>query len=116
MQYGGKNIRNYIQYFLHLVLFSLCAFLLTVFVLRVLLSSYVYLFILCVFVVPYVYLLYYVCIDILTLDAGLLARSQYPEVSCDRPPRHRFFLVSLCLKANAQMVPQFPSRYYMPLM
>ena len=59
--------------------FSLCAFLLTVFVLRVLLSSYMYLFILFVFVVPYVYLLYYVCIDILTLDAGLLARSQYPE-------------------------------------
>ena len=27
----------------------------------------------------YVYLLYYVCINILTLDAGLLARSQYPE-------------------------------------
>jgi len=27
----------------------------------------------------YVYLLYYACIDILTLDAGLLARSQYPE-------------------------------------
>jgi len=40
---------------------------------------YVYLFILCVFVVPYVYLLYYACIAILTLDAGLLARSQYPE-------------------------------------
>jgi len=36
--------------------FSSCAFLLTVFVLRVLLSSYVYLFILFVFVVPYVYL------------------------------------------------------------
>jgi len=39
-----------------------------------------------VFVVPYVYLLYsyvyllhYVCIAILTLGAGLLARSQYPE-------------------------------------
>ena len=61
--------------------------------------SYVYLLYLCVFVVSYVYLLYlmcicctfmcicciyvyllyYVCIDILTLDAGLLARSQYPE-------------------------------------
>ena len=27
----------------------------------------------------YVYLLYYVCIAILTLGAGLLARSQYPE-------------------------------------
>ena len=67
MQYGGKKIRNYIQYFLHLVFFSLCAFLRTVFVLRVLLSSYVYLFyLMCicctlyVFVVHYVYLLYYV--------------------------------------------------------
>jgi hypothetical protein len=36
-------------------------------------------FILCVFVVSYVYLFYYVCIAALTLDAGLLARSQYPE-------------------------------------
>jgi len=57
----------------------LCAYLLTLFVLRVLLSSYVYLFILFLFVVPYVYLLYYVCIAVLTLDAGLLVRSQYPE-------------------------------------
>ena len=41
---------------------------------------YVYLlYFLRVFVVPYVYLLYYVCIAVLTLDAGLLARSQYPE-------------------------------------
>jgi hypothetical protein len=39
----GKNIRNYIQHFLPLVLVPLCAFLLTVFVLCVLLSSYVYL-------------------------------------------------------------------------
>jgi len=41
----------------------------------------VYLFISFVLVVPYVYLLYYsyVCIAILTLDAGLLATSQYPE-------------------------------------
>ena len=31
------------------------------------------------FVVSYVYLLYYVCIAVLALDAGLLARSQYPE-------------------------------------
>ena len=28
----------------------------------------------------YVYLLYYVCIAVFTLDAGLLARSQYSEV------------------------------------
>ena len=32
-----------------------------------------------VFVVPYVYLLYCVYIAVLNLDAGLLARSQYPE-------------------------------------
>jgi len=68
------------------VLFSLCKFLLTVLVWRVLLSSYVYLWycmcICCtlhVFVVPHVYLLCYVCITVLTLDAGLLARTQYPE-------------------------------------
>ena len=97
VQYGGNNIRNSIQYFLHLVLFSLCAFLGAVFVLSVLFMCicctrcicytlcvfvvlYVYLlYFLCVFFVPYVYLLYYVCIAVLTLDVGLLARSQYPE-------------------------------------
>ena len=43
-------------------------------ILCVFVLSYIY-----IFVVPYVYLLYYVCIAVLTLDAGLLARSQYPE-------------------------------------
>jgi hypothetical protein len=63
----GKNIRNYIQYFLPLVFFSLCAFLLTVFVLCIRIVV-----ILCVSVILCVY-----CCFI--LDAGLLARSQYPE-------------------------------------
>jgi hypothetical protein len=36
--------------------------------------------------------------------------------SCDRPLRHRFFLVSLCLNANAEMVPKTPSCYCMLLM
>jgi len=49
----------------------------------VILCVFVYLICICftlyVFVVPYVYLLFYVCIALLTLDAGLLARSQYPE-------------------------------------
>ena len=36
--------------------------------------------------------------------------------SCDRPPRHRFFLFSLCIQAKAEMVPKFPSCCYMPLM
>ena len=35
--------------------------------------------VLCVFLSSYVYLLYYVCIAVFTLDAGLLARSQYSE-------------------------------------
>jgi len=43
-----------------------------------LLYFYVYLY-LCVFVVLFCVFVYYVCIDILNLDAGLLARSQYPE-------------------------------------
>ena len=51
-----------------------------------------------------VWRLYYVCIAVFTLDARLLAFSccsaGYKSVfgrSCDRPPWHRFFLVSLCL-------------------
>jgi hypothetical protein len=39
----------------------------------------VFFVLLCIFVVSYVYLLYYVGIAVLTLDAGLLARSQYQE-------------------------------------
>jgi len=79
----GKNIRNYMRYFLcfHYVNFFLNRICLACIV--VILCVFVYLicicYTLCVFVTSYVYLLYYVCIDILTLDAGLLARSQYPE-------------------------------------
>ena len=64
-----------------------------------------------VFVVPYMYLLHSVCIAVLTLDAGLLARSQYPE-----GPATGHLSWFPCLQANAQMVPKFPSCYYMPLM
>jgi len=35
--------------------------------------------VLCVLLSSYVYLLYCVCIAVFTLDAGLLARSQYSE-------------------------------------
>jgi len=37
--------------------------------------------VLCVLLSSYVYLLYYVCIAVFTLDAELLARSQYSEGS-----------------------------------
>ena len=35
--------------------------------------------VLCVLLSSYVYLLYYVCVAVFTLDAGLLARSHYSE-------------------------------------
>ena len=95
----GKNIRNYIQYFLcfHYVHFfnRICLACIVV-----ILCVFVYLICicctLCVFVVSYMFLLYlmcicftlmcicctlmcYLCIAILALDAGLLTRSQYPE-------------------------------------
>ena len=60
---------------------------------------------LCVFVV----LCVYCCSYFRCRTAG------QKSVSCDQPPRHRFFFVSLCLQANAEMVPKFPSCYYMPL-
>jgi len=76
-----KNIRNYIQYFVFLM--HICVNCICLACIVVILCVFVYLICicctLCVFVVPYVYLLYYVCIALLTLDAGLPARSQYPE-------------------------------------
>jgi hypothetical protein len=73
--------------------------------------------ILCVFVVPYVFLLYYVCIAVLTLDACLLARSQYPEGPATGHLDTGFsWFPCIYVQTNAEMVPKFPSCYYMPLM
>ena len=76
----GKNTRNYIQYFLTLVLFTFC----TCCILRCLVCIVVSCLVCIVVVVlcvlsSYVYLLYYVCTAVFTLHAGLLARSQYSE-------------------------------------
>jgi len=60
-------------------------------------------------------LLYYVCTAVLhTLVTGLLARSQYPEGPATGHLAQVLF--SLCLKANAEMVPKTPSCYCMLLM
>ena len=79
-----KNTRNCEQYFLTLVLLHVvilrclvcivvrCLECFVVVVLCVLLLVF-----LCVLLSPYVYLLYYMCIAVFTLDAGLLAISQY---------------------------------------
>ena len=78
---------------------------------------------LCVELLSYVYFCKLMCIVLLcvyiavlhTLIAGLLARSQRPEDSTTGPP-HRVFLVSVCLKANAEMVPKTPRCHCMLLM
>jgi len=93
----GKSTRNCIQYFLtcvfyllymyfkmscvycylSCVLFTFC----TCYILRCFVSCLVYIVVavLCVLLSSYVYLLYCVCIAVFTLDAGLLALSQYSE-------------------------------------
>ena len=63
--------------------------------------------ILCVFVVLCAYAVFF------TLDAGLLARSQYSEGPATGHLDTGFFLVSLYLKTNAEMVPKIPSCHYM---
>ena len=72
--------------------------------------------VLCV-LLSYVYLLYYVGITFFfTLRCRTVGQKSVFGRSCDRPSRHRFFLVSLCLKANAELVPKIPSCHYMLLM
>ena len=66
--------------------------------------------VLCVLLSSYEYLLYNVCTAVFTLDAELLAISQYSEGPATG------HLVSLCLYANAEMVPKIPSCHYMLLM
>jgi hypothetical protein len=66
-----------------------------------------------VFVVPFVYLLYYVSIAVLTLDAGLLARTQYSEGPATGPFDAGFSLFPCVYN---RMLRWFPNCYYMPLM
>ena len=75
----GKNTRNYIQYFLALFTFCTCCILrcLVCIVVSCLVCTVVV--VLCVLLSSYMYLLYYVCIAVFTLDAGLPARSQNSE-------------------------------------
>ena len=76
----GKNTGNCIQYFLTVGLFTFCTRILRC-VVCIVVSCLVCIVVvvLCVLLSSYVYVLYYVCIAVFTLDAGLLARSQYSE-------------------------------------
>jgi len=114
----GKNTRNYIQYFLTVVLFTFCRCC----VLRCLVCivvSYlvcIVVVVLCVLLSSYVYLLYYVCIAVFTVDAGLLARSQYSEGPATGHLDTGFSRFPCVYKTNAQTVPKIPSCHYMLLM
>ena len=124
----GKNIRNYIQYFLCVLIFVNCICLACIVVsyvycchlmricchLIVCVVPYVYLLYLmcicctlCVFVVLYVYFLYYMCISVLTLDAGLLARSQYPEGPATGHLDRSFSWFSCVYKRMLRSLPSF---------
>ena len=84
----GKNTRNCIQYFLTLMLFTFftCCILRRLVCIVVSFLVCIVVVVLCVLLLvvlcvlsSYVYLLYYVCIAVFTLHAGLLAISQYSE-------------------------------------
>ena len=78
---GEKITRNYIQYFLTLMVFafSTCCILRCLVCIVISCLVCIVVVVLCVLLSSYEYLLYYVCIAVFTLDAGLLARSQYTE-------------------------------------
>jgi len=61
-------------------------------------------------------MLYYVCIAVFTLDAGLLARSQYSEGPATGHLDTGFSWFPCVYKPNAEMVPKIPSYHYMLLM
>ena len=79
----------------------------------VILCVFVYLICICCTLCVFVVLCVHCCSYFRCRTAG---QKSVSGRSCDRPPRRRFFSFSLCLQANAQTVPQFPSCYYMPLM
>ena len=78
----GKNTRNYGQYFLTLVLFTFftCCILRCLVCIVVSCLVCIVVVVLCILFSSYVYLLYYVCTAVFTLDAGLLAVIQYWKV------------------------------------
>ena len=128
----GKNIRNCIQYFVcfHYVhflnrilscvyccnLMCIClSHLYQLYLMCICCTLCVSVYLICISCTlrVFVVLCVYCCSYFRCRTAG---QKSISGKSCDRPPRYRFFLVSLCLQANAEMVPKFPSCSYMLLM
>ena len=95
----GKNTRNCIQYFLTVVLFTFSTTCILRCLVCIVVSCLVWIVvvILCVLLSSYVYLLYYVCIAVFYFRCRTTGEKSVFGRSCNRSPRHRFFLVTLCL-------------------
>ena len=95
----GKNTGNCIEYFLNVVLcnFCTCCILCCLVFIVVCCLVCIVVVVLCVLLSFYVYLLYYVCIAVFTLDAGLLAKSQYSEGPATGHLNKDFSWFPLCL-------------------
>ena len=101
----GKNTRNYVQCFLTLVLFTFCTCCILRCLVCVVVSCLVCIVVSClVCIVVVVRIVVILCVfAVLCVYCCFYFRCRtagYKSVlgrSCDRPPRHRFFLVSLCL-------------------
>ena len=72
--------------------------------------------VLCVLLSSYVYLFYYVCIVVFTLNAGLLARSQYSEVPAIGHLDTGFSWFPCVYKQIIRWFAKIPSCHYMLLM
>jgi hypothetical protein len=124
----GKYTGNFIKYFLNLGLHTLCTC--CIFSRLVCMVDYCLLYLvvvvlgvllLCcctmgVLLLSYVYLLYYVRIAVCTLDAGLLARSQYSEGPATGHLDTGFVWFPCVYKRMLRWFPRFPSCHYMLLM
>ena len=72
--------------------------------------------VLCVLLSSYVYLLYYVCMAVFTLDAGLLARSQYSEGPATGNLDTGYSWFPCVYKQMLRWFPRLQSCHYMLLM
>jgi hypothetical protein len=115
----GKYTRNFIKYVLNLGLYTLltccilsCLVCMVGYCLVYLVVVALGVLLLCcctmgVLLLSYVYLLYYVRIAVVTLDAGLLARSQYWKVLRQATSAQVFFWFPCVYKRMLRWFPRF---------
>jgi len=93
----GENTRNYRQCFLTLVLLAFCTCCILRCLVCIVVSCLVCIVeVVCIVVILCVFVVLCVCCCFYFRCRTAGYKSIFGR-SCDRPPRHRFFLVSLCL-------------------